>query len=112
MAKIGVIESEEVFYEILFDKWQEYLHRLKSGQHLTEVLGHSLQSPKDVKAHMEEIRIYLRGHNLYDIFYGRFRKQEDEILRAYIDAAPRETFLDILEAVERFLYFDNRRKTE
>ena len=110
MAKIGVVQSEEEFYETLFEKWQEYLHRLRSGRHLTEVIGHSLNSVEDVKAHMEEIRIYVRGHNLYDIFYGRFHRDEEEILRAYIQAAPRDTFRDILDAIDRFVYFQNRLK--
>ena len=110
MAKIGVVQSEEEFYETLFEKWQDYLHRLRSGRHLTEVIGHSLSSVEDVKAHMEEIRIYVRGHNLYDIFYGRFHRDEEEILRAYIQAAPRDTFRDILDAIDRFVYFQNRLK--
>lgn len=110
MAQIGVIRSEEEFFEILFQKWEEYLHRLRSGRHLTEILGHSLSGPEDVKKHMEEIRIYVRGHNLYDIFYGRFRKNEEEILRAYIQAAPRDTFRDILDAIDRFVYFENRKR--
>ena len=29
MSKLGVIESEDAFYEILYDKWREYLHRIK-----------------------------------------------------------------------------------
>lgn len=68
MTELGVVESEETFYETLFEKWKEYLHRLSSGKHLTEVLGFEMQSISDIKAHMEEIKIYLRGHNLYDIF--------------------------------------------
>ena len=36
MEKIGVIKSEDDFYEILLKKWNEYLYKLKSGQHLTE----------------------------------------------------------------------------
>lgn len=109
MAQVGVIQSEEEFYRILFEKWREYLYRLKSGRHLTEILGRPLADVQDVKEHMEEIRTYVRGHNLYDIFYGRFRKNEEEILRAYIKAAPRETFQDILDAVDRFVYFENRK---
>ena len=35
------------------------------------------------------MRTFLRGHNLYDIFYGPFRDREKEILRAYIDLRPR-----------------------
>ena len=109
MAQVGVIQSEEEFYRILFEKWREYLYRLKSGRHLTEILGRPLADVQDMKEHMEEIRTYVRGHNLYDIFYGRFRKNEEEILRAYIKAAPRETFQDILDVVDRFVYFENRK---
>lgn len=39
MEKIGVIKSEDDFYEILLKKWNEYLYKLKSGQHLTEMIG-------------------------------------------------------------------------
>ena len=39
MEKIGVIKSEDDFYEILLKKWNEYLYKLKSGQHLTEMLS-------------------------------------------------------------------------
>ena len=41
-----------------------------------------------MKEHMEEVRTFLRGHNLYDIFYGPFRtgKRDSE---GYIDLAPR-----------------------
>ena len=52
----------------------------------------------------------MRGHNLYDIFYGRYKKDETEILKAYIDAAPRDAFKDILDAIDRFIYFDSRKK--
>ena len=109
MAQLGVVESEESFYEILLEKWKEYLHRLSSGRHLTEILGRELETLEDVKLHMEEIRIYLRGHNLFDIFYGRFRERETELLERYIDLAPREDFQDIFEALERFPYFESRR---
>lgn len=112
MAQIGVIRSEEEFYKILLKKWKEYLYRIRSGRHLTEILGKDLETVEDVKEHMEEIKIYLRGHNLFDIFYGRFRKREDEILAKYVELAPREEFEDILDAVDRFIYFENRKKTE
>ena len=56
------------------------------------------------------IKIYVRGHNLYDIFYGKYRSQEEEILRRYIDEAPREVFADILDAIDSFVYFENRKK--
>lgn len=34
MAQLGVISSEEEFYEIFLEKWKEYLHRIKSGKNL------------------------------------------------------------------------------
>lgn len=110
MQQLGIVESEEAFYETLLEKWQEYLHRISSGRHLTEVLGEELRTVEDIKCHMEEIKIYLRGHNLYDIFYGRYKERETELLERYIDLAPREDFADILDAIERFIYFESRRR--
>ena len=72
-------------------------------------LGRDFTSPEDMKDHMEEIRIHLRGHNLYDIFYGPFRSREQEILKAYIRLAPRDDFKDILDAIDSFPYFDSRK---
>ncbi len=109
MVQLGIVESEEVFYRTILEKWKEYLRRLKSGRHLTEILGRELETVEDVRLHMEEIRTYLRGHNLFDIFYGRFREQETELLERYIDLAPREDFGDIFDALERFPYFESRR---
>ena len=109
MAELGIVKSEETFYETLFSKWQEYLYRLQSGRHLTEVLGGTISSVEELKAHMEEFKIYMRGHNLYDIFYGPYKKRETEILRKYMELAPREDFKDILEAIDRFVYFDSRK---
>lgn len=110
MAKLGIVKSEEQFYQIFLAKWKEYLHKIKSGRKLVEALGQDLETVEDVKAHMEEIRIYMRGHNLYDIFYGRYKKQEQELLERYIELAPREDFRDILESIERFIYFESRKK--
>lgn len=110
MAQIGVVESVDEFWEILFAKWEQYLHRIKSGIHLVEVLGKDIQSVSDLKEHFEEFKIYMRGHNIYDIFYGRFKEQETEILQRYLQLAPREDFKDILDAIDSFAYFDSRRK--
>ncbi len=109
MEQLGIVKSEEEFYQVLFDKWKEYLCRLKSGKRLKKVIGRDLESPEDVRRYMEEIRIHLRGHNLYDIFYGRYKKEETELLKRYIDLAPREDFRDILDAVDAFPYFDSRK---
>ena len=112
MTQLGVVESEEAFYQILLEKWKEYLHRITSGRHLREILGKDLETADDVKQHMEEIRTYVRGHNLFDIFYGKYKEEEAELLKKYIDLAPREDFRDILEAMERFPYFESHKKAD
>ncbi len=109
MAELGIVESEDAFYEILLEKWKEYLHRISSGRHLREVLGQDLETVEDVRRHLEEIRIYVRGHNLFDIFYGRLKERETELLQNYIELAPREEFQDILSALENFPYFESRK---
>ena len=110
MAKLGILTGEEEFYDILWEKWQEYLHRLKSGKKLAQVLGRQPESKEDLKAHMEEVKTYVRGHNLFDLFYGPYKKEEKALLKAYIDLAPREDFQDILDAIDQFVYFDSRKK--
>lgn len=109
MTKIGVVASEEEFYAILTAKWNEYLYKLVSAKRLCAKLGKQLHTSEDMKQYLEEIRIYVRGHNLYDIFYGKYRKREEEILKAYIKVAPKEEFADILEAMNQFVYFENRK---
>lgn len=110
MVKIGILDTVDAFYDILFEKWKEYLYRLKCGRHFTEATGVTIRCPEDIREHMEEFKTYMRGHNLYDIFYGRYKKREKEVLKAYIDVAPRETFKDILDAIDKFVYFENRVK--
>lgn len=110
MAELGIIEKEEDFYQIFLEKWNEYLYRIRSGIQLKEVIGQDFETVEDVKNHMEEIKIYMRGHNLYDIFYGRFKDQETELLTKYIELAPREDFADILDAIDGFIYFESKRK--
>lgn len=111
MAKIGVIPSEEAFYEILWEKYQFYLKRLTSVKHMLEKTGISIRSKEDIKKYMEFFRIYVRGHNLFDIFYGRYKKEgETEILKAYIQNAPRKCFQDILDAIDSFIYFNGRKR--
>ena len=112
MARLGIVESEDAFWEILFKKWQEYLYRLSSGRHLVQVLGHGLDSIKDLQDHFESFKIYMRGHNLFDIFYGPFKNRETQILKQYIELAGRDAFADILDAIDRFVYFDSRKKKE
>lgn len=110
MEKLGVIERAEDFYHILYEKWQEYLWRIRSGRQLAEVLGKNIESEEELKSHMEEFKIYMRGHNLFDIFYGRYKEEEQTLLKRYIELAPREEFQDILDAVDRFVYFDSRKR--
>ncbi len=112
MAHIGVVESVDAFWETLFEKWQQYLYRIKSGIHLIEVLGKNIDTVDELKENFETFKIYMRGHNLFDIFYGRFKEQETELLRRYLELAPREDFQDILDAIDSFVYFDCRKKHE
>lgn len=111
MVKIGVIKSEDQFYDILYKKYKEYLYRLPSMKRLIRTKNVRLNSKEDVKKNIEMIKIYVRGHNLYDIFYGKYRSEEEAILQRYVDAAPREVFADILDAIDSFVYFENRRKS-
>ena len=111
MAKIGVIKSEEEFYNILYKKYKDYLYKLSSVKNLLRTKNIRIRSKQDIKDNMEDIKIYVRGHNLFDIFYGRYHGTAgQEILRKYIDAAPRETFQDIFDAIDSFVYFENRKK--
>ena len=110
MTALGIIPSENAFYEIFLEKWSEYLHRLKSGIHLQQIIGKNIETIDDIKNHMEEIKIYLRGHNLFNIYYGRYKELENEILKKYIEIAPKEEFADILDSINQFIYFENRFK--
>ena len=110
MTKLGVVKSEEHFWKILFSKWKQYLHKISSGKRFVEAIGKSVNSIADLKEHFEEFKIHVRGHNLYDIFYGRFRDREKELLKEYLNIAPREDFKDILDVVDSFVYFHNRKK--
>lgn len=111
MTKIGVIPSEETFYDILYAKYQEYLYRLSSVRKMIEKTGIQIRSKEDLKENFENIKIYVRGHNLFDIFYGRYKGQQlTKILNDYVSIAPRETFEDILSAIDQFVFFDNKSK--
>ncbi len=110
MTKLGIISSPEAFYQILLKKWKEYLHRTRGGRHLLQIVGKDFETVEDIKSHMEEIKTYVRGHDLYNIFYIPYKKQENHVLKSYIDLAPKEDFKDILDAVEKISFFENRRK--
>ena len=109
MARIGVVNSVDEFYDILWGKYQEYLYRLTSVKNMVEQTGINIKTRHDIIDNMENIRIYVRGHNLYDIFYGRYKHDENEILTRYIDEAPREIFADILDKIDDFVYFTSRK---
>lgn len=111
MMKIGVIRNEEEFYSTLYNKYRDYLYKLPSMKRLIKNYGIRIRNKEDIKQNMELIKIYVRGHNLFDIFYGRYRhKGEEELLKQYIEVAPREVFDDILRAIDDFVYFDSRKK--
>ena len=75
-----------------------------------EAVGKEIESIEELKKNYELFKIHMRGHNLYDIFYGPFKEQETELLTKYLEIAPREDFADILDAVDKFVYFDSRKK--
>lgn len=111
MAQIGVINNEEEFFDILYKKYKDYLYRLVSVKKMKERRGIQIQSKEDLKKYFEEIKIYVRGHNLYDIFYSRYKgEKEQEILTKYIEVAPRETFSDILDSIDSFIFFESKKK--
>lgn len=110
MEKIGVISSEEEFFDILYEKYKQYLYRLRSTKVMFEKTGIHINSKEDIKKHLETIKIYVRGHNLFNIFYGRYKSEERDILKRYIDEASREDFKDILSVIDSFIYFENRKK--
>ncbi|MCR5769532.1 MAG: ATP-binding protein [Lachnospiraceae bacterium] len=113
MVKIGVLRHEEEFYNTLLDKFKSYLHKIASVKRMKEATGLIIRTKEDIKRNMETIKIYVRGHNLFDIFYGKYKgEKETEILKAYIDAAPRSDFADILNAIDNFIYFMNRRRDD
>ena len=110
MAQLGIVKSEEHFWRILFSKWKKYLYKIKSGRHFQEKIGKKVETVEDIKDNFEEFKIYMRGHNLYDIFYGRYRDRETEILKKYLEIAPREDFKDILDTIDSIVYFNSRKK--
>ena len=111
MTKIGVIKNEDYFYTTLFKKYKDYLYKLGSAKRMVKATNIRINSKEDIKRNMETIKIYMRGHNLFDIFYGKYHNDSQvEILKKYIDVAPREAFADILDAIDQFVYFENRKK--
>jgi len=110
MTELGIVKSEEHFWRILFSKWKKYLYKISSGKHFQEKIGKKVETIEDIKEHFEEFKIYMRGHNLYDIFYGRYRERENELLKQYLEIAPREDFKDILDTIDNIIYFNSRRK--
>ena len=110
MTELGIVKSEEHFWRILFSKWKKYLYKIKSGKAFQDKIGKRVETVEDIKEHFEEFKIYMRGHNLYDIFYGRYRDRENEILKQYLEIAPREDFKDILDTIDSIVYFNSRKK--
>ncbi len=109
MVQLGIVKSEQQFWNILFSKWKQYLHRISSGKHLIQVSGKKINSIEELQENFETFKIYMRGHNLYDIFYGRYRGKETELLKKYLEIAPREDFQDILDAIDSFAFFESRK---
>ncbi|BCN28755.1 ATP-dependent nuclease [Anaeromicropila herbilytica] len=111
MEKIGVIKNQEDFYNVLYTKYKDYLYKLPSFKRMIKQSGVRINSKNDIKENIELIKKYVRGHNLFDIFYGKYHgSSEEEILKKYIEVAPREDFKDILDSIDSFIYFENRKK--
>ena len=105
--KEGMDKKPHFFWDSDVAKWIEGVAYILKKRDAPE-----LKAKADaIIDNIENIRIYVRGHNLYDIFYGRYKNNESEILNKYIEAAPREVFGDILDKVDGFVYF-NSRKTQ
>lgn len=110
MSQIGVVSSVDAFYDILYEKYKEYLYKLTSVKKMLKRENISISCRDDIIKYMELFRIYVRGHNLYDIFYGRYKgEKEKNILKKYIEAAPRDTFKDILDSIDGFIFFDSKK---
>ncbi len=110
MTEIGIVKSRKHFFNILYKKYREYLYRLGSVRWMEQKTGIKIKSKQDLENNLETIKIYVRGHNLYDIFYGRYKgEQENEILIRYIQKAPRKVFEDILDAVDKFVFFESKK---
>lgn len=58
MAKIGVVKTEEEFYNILYKKFKTYLYKLPSVKKMCRVTGIRIKSKEDIKKNMESIKIY------------------------------------------------------
>lgn len=50
-----------------------------------KVASQGMERAQDVKKYMKEIKKYIRGYNLYDIFYGEYKNQETEGLNGYVE---------------------------
>lgn len=113
MAKVGVIKQASDFFDILYDKYKEYLYRITSVKHMLELTKININTKQDLIQNFELIKTYVRGHNLFDIFYGKYKGEAlIAILTAYVDNAPRKVFDDILSAIDQFVFFDSKRNEE
>ncbi len=113
MVQLGVIKTVESFYEILYSKYRQYMYKLRSVKAMKKKTNLWFDHASDMEANIETIKTYVRGHNLFDIYYGRYSKTEQlELIRRYIDLAPREAFADLLDSIDQFVYFENRRRKE
>jgi hypothetical protein len=113
MARVGVIEKAADFFEVLFEKYKEYLYRLSSVKNLLELNNIKIDTKLDLELNFELIKTYVRGHNLFDIYYGKYKGEAlTKILTSYVEIAPRKVFDDILTAIDEFMFFDSKRNDE
>ncbi|MBE5954828.1 MAG: OLD family endonuclease [Lachnospiraceae bacterium] len=109
MAELGIVKDEEDFWKTLLIKWKKYLWKLSSGKKLVKAIGKRIYTTQDLKENFEAFKIHMRGHNVYDIFYGRYRNNETELLKQYLELAPREDFADILDTIDKITFFESKK---
>lgn len=73
MVKIGILDTEDSFYDILFDKMAGISLPFEERPAFYRGNGRGHSEPSGIRENMEAFKIYMRGHNLYDIFYGRYK---------------------------------------
>ena len=66
----------------------------------------------DTMYDVDDIWMRPDGYTLILLPDGKYKEEETELLKKYIDLAPREDFRDILEAMERFPYFESHKKAD
>lgn len=76
---------------------------------MLEKLNITIETRQDIIDNMENIRNMLEDTTYMTYSMEDIRARKKCNSKAYIDAAPRENFDDIFDAIDNFVYFNNRR---